>query len=256
MLALLAGTLTTCTALTAEISARQVEPNKYELVLTNQTVLGENEARAYVTAAAASICKDRTPVLGRFRFDAKERIGGGAPGEADTYVFVQEVSCAPRGTADVNGRRPTLRTVQEAEHVQEDVRLRSEAYFGLISKYRIEEAYAQVSVAGLGMDEATWKSGKSSFQRMAGEPVRISISKVTVYDNPAEAPEPGLYVAADYSNEYTNVPLHCGYLMWFRPIGGDFRITREETGYVTAEQLKSIPDARLPEIKQKLRCAE
>jgi hypothetical protein len=106
----------------------------------------------------------------------------------------------------------------------------------------------------MNQNEESWKIGKRSFQQLAGDPVEIKITKVTVYDNPATAPEPGLYVAADYSNVYRNAPIHCGYLMWFRSIGGEFRITREETGHVTAEQLKTIPSSQIPEIKQKLRC--
>jgi hypothetical protein len=61
-------------------------------------------------------------------------------------------------------------------------------------------------------------------------------------------------VAADFSNAYRNVPIHCGYLMWFRPIDGEFRIIREESGHITAEQLSRIPASQLPEIKQRFRC--
>jgi hypothetical protein len=42
--------------------------------------------------------------------------------------------------------------------------------------------------------------------------------------------------------------------MWFRPPGGKFLITREETGHVTAEQLRSIPAAQHVELRQRLRC--
>ena len=75
-----------------------------------------------------------------------------------------------------------------------------------------------------------------------------------MYDNPREAPAPGVYVAVDFSNAYRNVPFECGYVMWSRPTGGEFRITRQETGHITAEQLRTIPAAQLPEIKRRLRC--
>jgi hypothetical protein len=244
-------------ALAADVSVRQVQQNRYEFVLTNPTPLSETEAQAIVATSAASICKDLTPVPGKYRFEARERIGGGVTsGEPDTYRFVQEVSCVPGARVEVSERRPTLQTAEESRRVQEEIRIKSEAYIRLIAAGRLDEAYAQVSAAGTGVDEATWKSGKLSFQEAAGEPLRISIVKITVYDNPAEAPEPGLYVAADFGNEFRNIPIHCGYLMWFRPLGGHFRITREETGFVTAEQLTSIPSTQLPAIKQRLRCVE
>lgn len=149
-----------------------------------------------------------------------------------------------------------LEGAEEARKVQDEVKRKSEEYFRLIASRQVDEAITQVAVAGMGGNEADWKSEKLSFQGIAGEPVEISVRKITVYDNPADAPEPGLYVAADYSNEYRGVPIHCGYLMWYRPDGGEFRITREESGYVTADQLKSIPGVRLPEIRSRLRCVD
>jgi hypothetical protein len=152
-------------------------------------------------------------------------------------------------------RRPTLQSAEESRRIQEEIRARTEAHFRLLAANRLDEAYAQVDARSMGQDEQAWKRARQSFQALAGEPVKLSIIKVTVYDNPAEAAQPGLYVAADYSNEYRNVPVHCGYLMWFRPIGGgEFRVTREETGHITAEQLGSLPAAQLPAIKQSLRC--
>ena len=254
-LALIVGTLAAPLASAANVSARQVGQNNYEFVLTNPTPLTETEAQALIAISAASICKDLTPVPGKYRFEAKERIGGGATSsEPDPYRFVQEVSCVAGARAEIGERRPTLHTTEESRQVQEEVGRKSEAYFRLIAAGRLDEAYAQISAAAMGVDEASWRSEKKAFHLAAGEPVRISIVKITVYDNPAEAPEPGLYVAADFGNEFKNIPIHCGYLMWFRPVGGTFRITREETGYVTAEQLKAIPSTQLPEIKQRLRC--
>jgi hypothetical protein len=234
---------------------REVQPGTYEFVLTNPTALSESEAMAHIAKAAASTCKGMTPVLGRYRYEAKEAIGGGdlSSREPNTFRFVQEVSCVPGTQVQTGERRPTLQNEEESRRVQNEVKLKSEAYFQLIASKRIDEAFAQVA-ARMGVNEARWKSDKLSFQAMAGEPLAISIRKITVYDNPAGAPEPGLYVAADYSNVYRDVPIHCGYLMWFRPVGGEFRITREETGHVTSEQLKSIPSAQLPEIKRRLLC--
>lgn len=250
-----AGALAYSAASAAEISVRQVQENKFELVLTNTTRLSESEAQAYIANVAANVCKGLTPVIGEYRFEATEAIGGdAASSEPDTFRFTQQVACVHGATTPTDQRRPTLSTPEESQRVKEDIQLRSEEHFRLIAERSIDDAYAQVSADGMNVDETKWKNEKLAFQTTAGEPLEISIVKVTVYDNPPEAPEPGLYVAADFSNVYRNVPIHCGYLMWFRSTGGSFRITREETGHVTSEQLKSIPSAQLPEIKRKLRC--
>lgn len=251
---LLAGMIWASSTAAAEISMRQVQPGTYEFVLTNPIPLSEDEARAEIGKAAASTCKGLTVVPGKWKYESKEAIGSGDLRTGDTFRFVLEVSCAPNAQTKNGERRPVLQHEEEARRVQTEVKLKSEAYFQLIASKRVDEALTHVSIARMGLDKAKWKNDKLSFQEMAGEPLEISIRKITIYDNPPGAPEPGLYVAADYSNVYREVPIHCGYLLWFRPTSGEFRITREETGYVTSEQLRSIPMAQLPEIKRKLRC--
>jgi hypothetical protein len=239
----------------ANVSVHQVDQNNYEFLVTNSSPLSETEAHALIATTAVAICKNLTPVPGKWRFESKEKIGGGAiSSDDDTYRFIQEVSCIAGAVAMEGERHPTLHAAGESLQIQEEVKRKSEEYFRLIVAGELDAAYAQVSASRLGTDEAAWKHDKKSFLEVAGNPLRISIVKITVYDNPAEAPEPGLYVAADFGNEFKNVPIQCGYLMWFRPAGGNFLITREEAGYVTSQQLKSIPSIQLPEIKRRLRC--
>jgi len=241
----------------AELSVRAVQPGVYELVLTNPTALSEGEARAHIAKAASSVCRGATATLGKWRYASSETIGGAAPpsAEPNTFLFVQEISCVASAQAQSTEHLPTLRSEEEAKTAQNEVKLKSEVYFKLIASRRVDEALTHMTAAlRMSVNETRWKSDKLAFQAMAGEQLQVSIAKITVYDNPAGAPEPGLYVAADYSNVYREMPIHCGYLMWFRPVGGEFRITREETGHVTSEQLKSIPNAQLPEVKRKLRC--
>ena len=243
-------------AIAFEISVRQLTESSYELVLSNPTTLNEDEARAYIASAAASVCKARTPVLGKYRFEARESVGAGMLArDPGSFRFTQEVTCSLSAPLSSGARHPTLSSPEEAQAIQEAIRRKSEAHFHLLAAKQFDEAFVDVSGPALGTDQAKWKQDNQAFVTIAGEPVAISIVEITVYDNPAEAPEPGLYVAADFSNTYAKVPIHCGYLMWFRPVGGsEFKITRLETGYVTSEQLKTIPSSQLPEIKQKLRC--
>jgi hypothetical protein len=149
---------------------------------------------------------------------------------------------------------PVLKFAEEGKAVEEDIRKLTEAHFRLLATGQIDAAFAQVDAAGLGGDAASWMKNERSFQSIAGAPTSITILKVTVYDNPDGAPTPGLYVAADFRNAYANVPFQCGYLMWFRERDGRFRITRQEKGHVTAEQLKAIPVGQHAEIKRRLRC--
>jgi hypothetical protein len=219
---LLAGLLSSA-ALAADVAVREVQPGTYELVLTHPGPMGEDEARAHLAKTASSLCKDGTVSLGKWTLDANEAIAGAAasPAAPDSFRFVQEATCVAAAPAPAAERLPTLKSEQEAEAVRKMVKLKSESYFNLIASKRVDEALKHVDVTRMRLDEAKWKSSKLSFQATVGERRQILIAKITVYDNPANAPEPGLYVAADYSNVFAEAPIHCGYLLWFRPAGGD-----------------------------------
>lgn len=253
----IAGIAATLAVSAAEVGVRQMRQNEYQFVLVNPTPLSEQEAMSAIAQVAAAVCKDLKPVLGKYRFESQEAIekkeNAGPP---DSFRFTQEVVCVPGSTTPASAPRAPLLTPEESRKAQDDIRLSTEAYFRSIVEGRVDEAFDLMSDATTGGNEADWKRKALEFRETAGKPVQISIVKVTVYDNPPEAPEPGLYVAADFNNVFENVPIHCGYLMWFRPIGGEFRISRTEIGIITAEQLKAIPDAQHAEARQRMRCID
>jgi hypothetical protein len=243
------------TASALEISVRQLQQNSYEVVLTNQSNLDEREAQAYIAKAAVPICGGLSPVLGKYRFESKEALGTGLLSrEPTSFRFTQEVSCLPASLMAPPQRAQKSASPEEIERIRADITKLSEEYFHLLAAKNFDVAYSEMREGAIGPNKSTWVRDKQAFQTLAGDPIGISIVKITVYDNPSEAPEPGLYVAADFRNAYRNVPYECGYLMWHRPNGGTFGITRTEIGHVTTESLKLIPEAQRPELLRKLRC--
>jgi hypothetical protein len=138
--------------------------------------------------------------------------------------------------------------------VEEEVRRLTEAYFRALAEGNFDAAFARISPT-MGVTGTTWRESKRSLRAILGEPVRFAITKVTIYDNPADAPRAGLYVAADFTNEFRNAPMHCGYLVWTRAANGQFEISREDAGHVTSEQLAAIPVSQHAQIRQQMRCA-
>ena len=243
------------TACAQEISVRQLQQNSYEVVLTNQSNLDEREAQAYIAKAAVPLCGGLSPVLGKYRFESKEALGPGVLSrEPTSFRFAQEVSCLPVSLTAPTHRPQKPASSEEIERARADITKMSEEYFRLLAAKKFDGAYSELRDGAIGPDKSTWVRDRQAFQALAGDPIAISIVKITVYDNPSEAPEPGLYVAADFKNAYKNVPYECGYLMWHRPNGGTFGITRTEIGHVTTESLKLIPEAQRPELLRKLRC--
>ncbi|HEY7670946.1 MAG TPA: DUF4019 domain-containing protein [Gammaproteobacteria bacterium] len=239
----------------ADIAVEPLGNGRYELSLASETILGIEEAQALLLPKAAELCEGSRPVLGRYRFASTEPIEQVAE-EPSSFTFIQELECsAPSPSAADVATSPTLGSTAEAEEVKNTVRAMSIEYFEDIANERYEKAYAVVDAGlrGLSTPES-WEAEKRSFRSDVGVPVKLQIARLTLYDNPPGAPQPGLYVAADFNNEYEEAPIHCGYLMWLRIEEGAFRIVREESGHVTSEQLLSMPDNQLSTIRQRFGC--
>lgn len=242
----------------AEINFRQSGPSEYEFVLTSNTMLSEQEAMEQVRLKASVVCGEKTPILGKYRFEGSEALTGSdktKPGKTK-YVFTQEVSCESGAKTNTVQRLPKLKNAEQAQSIKNEIKRMSEQYIQDIASKNFSGAYAKLDIHALSVDQIKWKNSKAAFADIAGKPLDISIKKLTIYDNPMNAPEAGIYVAADFVNVYQNVPLQCGYIVWFSPDGINFRITREDTGYFTPEQLKAIPSEKLPEMKHKFHCVD
>ena len=76
-----------------------------------------------------------------------------------------------------------------------------------------------------------------------------------MYKDPVNAPMPGIYIAADYEVAYKNVPLQCGYLMWYELPQHRFVILREESGTVSSKMMESMSVEQLSQVKAQFGCA-
>jgi hypothetical protein len=251
------------TTFAAEIAYRQVDPDNYVFRLRNDAALSEAEALLVVARASSSVCGQREARPGKYRFQSVEPVGGAAAEAAPapspapataTFEFLQEVACVAPAPSAAEGGAPRVYSEQEKDQAATDALDGTERYFRLLGEGNVDEAWKDLNRASGTWNESSWKQGKRDFQAMAGALHRIEITKVTVYENPQGAPEPGLYAAADYRNIWLNVPLQCGYLMWHRNAGGELLIMREESGHVTAAQLQAMPAQQQQQVPQALRC--
>jgi hypothetical protein len=242
--------------LAQEITVEALDSDQFRLSFSSASVIGVDAAQVLVLPTAVDLCNDAIPVFGRYRFSSSERIVDAGAVQRQSFTFEQDISCsseissADRGTDNSE----TLSSPQSVE-AENLVRAKSIEYFEDIGNERYEEAYAVVSESHRSYSTPeSWKIDKQSFRAEVGAPVSIRIARLTVYQNPPNAPEPGIYVAADFNNEHELAPIHCGYLMWYRGEDGEYRIVREETGHVTAESLTRIPSEQIPVIRERLRC--
>lgn len=253
---LIASLLASRAAIGQQIDVRQLENGELELRLTADTILDEPTAQLLLRPRAIEACAGLTPVLGRYRFEGRTPTDPGADGAQETrYRFTQQVSCGPVEATPVAETETGVRQVDAVQRLEDFIRAISLQFIESRSVGDLEAAYAALSremKAFSTFDE--WSTRATEFNAASGPIRSATVWRVTVYDNPAGAPEPGTYIAADYEVEYEKVAFQCGYLMWFERSDNLYVVTREESGSIPLDVFEATPESQLPALRAQLGC--
>jgi hypothetical protein len=240
------------------VSVEKLPDRNYRVTLTSTKALDPGDAQSLLWPTAVSLCEGYQPKFGYYRFESTEPItGSSSTSAAETFELVQDVECVSvssdaEAEADI---KSFLTDSHDRSAIETRVRALSETYFTEIFGGKYEEAYARKSESVRSFttfDE--WVAQMDRLRDEAGDIDDLNIHTITIDDNPPDAPEPGLYVAADYQNGFARAPYHCGYLMWFRSEGIDFELIREESGLITNVMLMQVPEEELPNLMAHFRC--
>lgn len=236
------------------VTVEEVASGQFELTLISNTVLEISSAQARLIPVAQALCADKYPEFGHYEFESSEQ-SPGSDGSAN-FKIVQQVACVGAiPSREVGDRESFISGLNEEHAVVARVQSLSDSYFADIYSSNYERAYALLSVEMQSyrtFDE--WTALMDKIRTDGGPVSAINVHTITIYDNPPNAPEPGLYVAADYQNSLEKAPYHCGFLLWFRGQSGEFRITREETGLLTYEILEQFPKEDHADLLDQMKC--
>jgi len=127
------------------------------------------------------------------------------------------------------------------------------SYFAARDAGRLEEAYARFSPSQKAtVPFETWRASVAAFNTKAGAVTTRLLRKVTWYK---DAPQgPGVYAAVDFSSEFENLALHCGYVVWQEQPGGSFAIVREEDNVIEKTMVAKLKPGDLERIRAQFRC--
>jgi len=202
----------------AAATAEPIAANHYRLTLPVEAATTVHDGQVRLLPTAGKLCRDRVPIFGAYRITVAENAA---------LALEQELVCfspadAPPAT---EGEPDPLR--------QQAALASSYAYLAAKDSGRYADAYAVVSDR---LRERApfpqWTARAEEFTAVAGAPRGRRITEVTWYDNPPDAPEPGRYVAADFSADFAGLEFACGYLMWRVEPDGSFRLVREEQNFI------------------------
>ena len=146
---------------------------------------------------------------------------------------------------------------EPSEQDQLKIKLLSYQYFQAKdnSDYKTAfEVYAESAKAIIDFDD--WKANLVKFYTVAGTGISRTPTRITWYNNPANASVSGIFAAIDYSSTFANINIHCGYLMWHKKDDGNFELIREEQNYLDTTTQKKLSESEITDIKAKFGCRE
>lgn len=130
----------------------------------------------------------------------------------------------------------------------------SRTYFSAKDEARYQEAYALLAPSLQQMTSfARWSFLAQLFNGSAGQVLHRDIRKVTWYKDPPQT-APGIYAAVDFSSQFENVNVHCGYIVLSEQADGSFQVIREEENFVDKVTEGKLKPGELDKFRAQFKC--
>lgn len=242
-LSLLAVALAPVTPGSADISIERIDGTSFRMSLPAPETEPVTVLQARLIPAARLACQQSRAILGRYRIE-----GGN---------LEQELLCA-----DQIGGPDLARATQDPEWSpspadQRALLAATYDYFSAKDAGRYAYAYALLSDRlKSSAPSAEWQAAAREFNDAAGRALGRRVVEISWYANPADAPEPGLYVAADYSAEFEKLEFVCGYVMWKLLPDGRFALMREEQNLARKRGAKPMAEIDREPLRARLGCKD
>ena len=226
-----------------QIESEPIDGDRFRLSISGP-IKSIEAAEAALMPTARQLCGARPVSFGTFRFAQTQT--GDRPAAAKSSVGLKVEQALYCGTMRRAVDSDALRAPgwQPSEADQQAVLAATYAYFAARDRGRYPEAWSMLSESLKQISPvAKWQRDAANFNAAAGAVRARRVTEITWYNNPPDAPRPGVYVAADYSGEFEQLEFVCGYVMWQVQADGSFRLSREEQNLLdkaTAKNLASI----------------
>jgi hypothetical protein len=134
------------------------------------------------------------------------------------------------------------------------IEVTTKAYFSARDSSKFDEAYAFLSARQKQYrPQGVFQRLIEEFNAKAGPVQARRLRAGTWYKDTPQA-GPGLYVAVDYSSDFPNLALHCGYLVWQEQPDGRFLQVREEENVIDNATMAKLKPIDLEKVRAQFRC--
>jgi hypothetical protein len=213
-------------------------------------------AQAALIPTARKLCGTSAVSFGTFRYARPDyKATEPATSAPAALTLDQELFCG--NTAKIEAAAVAAPGWQPSPSDQQAVLAATYTYFAAKDRAHYADAWAMLSKTMKGASPIpAWRRVAEAFNSRSG-PVRARrVSEITWYNNPPEAAQPGLYVAADFSAEFEKLDFVCGYVMWMVQPDGSLLLTREEQNLFDRARAKSLASIDREPLRAQMGCKD
>jgi len=106
------------------------------------------------------------------------------------------------------------------------------AWLNLVEAGDDEASFAQLAPTfQRNLTTADWREVITRTRQTLGKRVSRTLRRVVWYDNPSNAPLPGLYAAVEYDSVFENADKHFQYVILHSQNGAPFKVMRNEATF-------------------------
>lgn len=173
------------------------------------------------------------------------------PVAADQQDTTAAPAALPQQNVASTNADPVWRPSAQMRAAVENV---TRAYFQAWDANRAEDAYAFLSPGQKQhVPLADFERHLGEFNAKAGALRGRHLRAVTWYKDTPQA-GPGLYVAVDYSADFANFALQCGYLVWHEQVDGSFLQVRQEINVIDKDTMSKLDPLAFQKVRAQFRC--
>jgi hypothetical protein len=242
MLSFFLAALVQASAAAPEVSVERIDADSFRMSITAAGA-SVPELQARLLPAARLACQARRPLFARYRLQQD--------------VLDQELMCLDPAAASMPAAAAQDAAWAPTPADQQALLKATYDYFAAKDAARYRDAYAFLSErmkANVALD--AWTRAARDFDEAAGPTIGRRVVEISWYNNPSDAPEPGIYVAADYSAEFEKLEFVCGYVMWRLMPDGTLRLAREEQNLARKRGAKSLAAIDRDPLRARLGCKD
>jgi hypothetical protein len=104
------------------------------------------------------------------------------------------------------------------------------SWLDLLDAGKAEESFVLLTpIFQANLTVASWRDSVVEANRQLGKLLSRKLKRVVWYENPADAPLPGTYVAVEFDSDYERTDRHFQYVMLHSQRGEPFRVMRHQS---------------------------